>query len=198
MLTRLWSWLADATVYLILFLSATGIYLWSVIRAERKAGLVSSEPAIRTPVASGDVAIARDLMQQLGVVGEIGQIERSGEGHLVQFLVTKPGRTLRLEADFRAGRASVKETRVNSIGVLDALHRFTGVRPGDPDEARDWLLTRIWSFAMDALAIGLCVMVLTGLYLWYRLAHKRRLGLLAFGSGVACCTFFVFALARIF
>lgn len=38
--TRLWGWLADATVYLILFLSASGVYLWAVLRAERKAGLL--------------------------------------------------------------------------------------------------------------------------------------------------------------
>jgi hypothetical protein len=40
MFTRLWGWLADATVYLILFLSATGIYLWTVRKVERRAGLI--------------------------------------------------------------------------------------------------------------------------------------------------------------
>jgi hypothetical protein len=38
--TRLWGWLADTTVYLLLFLSATGVYLWTALRAERRAGLV--------------------------------------------------------------------------------------------------------------------------------------------------------------
>ena len=38
--TRLWGWLADATVYLLLFLSATGIYLWTVLKAQRRAGLL--------------------------------------------------------------------------------------------------------------------------------------------------------------
>ena len=37
---RLWRWVADATVYLVLFSTATGIYLWAVLRAERKTGLV--------------------------------------------------------------------------------------------------------------------------------------------------------------
>lgn len=40
LLTRAWGWMADATAYLLLFLSATGVFLWSVIRAERKAGLL--------------------------------------------------------------------------------------------------------------------------------------------------------------
>lgn len=38
--TRAWAWLADATVYLTLFLSASGIYLWLAIRSERKIGLL--------------------------------------------------------------------------------------------------------------------------------------------------------------
>ena len=38
--TRLWGWLVDATVYLLLFLSASGIYLWLTLRSERRAGLI--------------------------------------------------------------------------------------------------------------------------------------------------------------
>src|SRR5882672_5732125 len=37
---RVWSWMADATVYLILFISVSGIYLWYVLRAERKVGFI--------------------------------------------------------------------------------------------------------------------------------------------------------------
>jgi hypothetical protein len=34
-----WRWLADATVYLLLFLTVSGVYLWAVVKAERRAGL---------------------------------------------------------------------------------------------------------------------------------------------------------------
>ena len=37
---RAWRWLADATVYLTLFLSVSGIYLWYMLRAERRVGLI--------------------------------------------------------------------------------------------------------------------------------------------------------------
>ena len=36
---RLWRWLADWTVYLVLFISASGLYLWFAIKAERRIGL---------------------------------------------------------------------------------------------------------------------------------------------------------------
>jgi hypothetical protein len=34
-----WRWLADATVYLVLFISISGIYLWAVLRSERRVGI---------------------------------------------------------------------------------------------------------------------------------------------------------------
>jgi hypothetical protein len=36
---RVWKWLADATVYLLLFISISGVYLWTALRAERGIGL---------------------------------------------------------------------------------------------------------------------------------------------------------------
>lgn len=35
---RLWFWLADATVYLTFFITASGLYLWYLLRSERKVG----------------------------------------------------------------------------------------------------------------------------------------------------------------
>jgi hypothetical protein len=37
---RLWRVLADATVYLLLFITLSGIYLWTALRAERRIGLM--------------------------------------------------------------------------------------------------------------------------------------------------------------
>ena len=37
---RVWRWFADATVYLTLFLTVSGIYLWYVLRAERRVGFI--------------------------------------------------------------------------------------------------------------------------------------------------------------
>jgi hypothetical protein len=37
---KVWRWFADATVYLTLFISISGIYLWYVLKAERKVGMI--------------------------------------------------------------------------------------------------------------------------------------------------------------
>jgi hypothetical protein len=36
---RVWRWLADATVYMVIFITASGIYLWTVLRSERRTGI---------------------------------------------------------------------------------------------------------------------------------------------------------------
>ena len=37
---KAWRWFADATVYLSLFISVSGIYLWYMLRAERRVGAI--------------------------------------------------------------------------------------------------------------------------------------------------------------
>lgn len=37
---KAWAWLADGTAYLIFFITLSGIYLWAVLKAERRAGLM--------------------------------------------------------------------------------------------------------------------------------------------------------------
>jgi len=38
--TRVWKRTVDLVVYLLLFISASGIYLWAVLKAERKVGMI--------------------------------------------------------------------------------------------------------------------------------------------------------------
>jgi len=40
--SRLWAWTSDTVVYLLLFITISGIYMWAVIKAERKAGLIAT------------------------------------------------------------------------------------------------------------------------------------------------------------
>jgi hypothetical protein len=46
--TRAWRWLADATIYLALFITITGLYLWWTIKAERRIGIALLSAGIMT------------------------------------------------------------------------------------------------------------------------------------------------------
>lgn len=55
---RAWRWLADATVYLLLFLTVSGVYLWAVLKTERRIGLAL--------LAAGAVSFAGLVFALLG------------------------------------------------------------------------------------------------------------------------------------
>jgi hypothetical protein len=185
-------------LYLLLFLwlfSVSGLVLnhstWSAAQFWKQRRETKNDRVIAVPAPTGDVAIASDLMRQLGIVGEIGETKRDSHGGF-EFQVVRPGVIWRVQARLDSARAVVTETRLNKWGAMDALHKLTGVRMGAPAIQRDWLLTRLWSLAMDAVALGLIVLVLSGIYLWWRLTEKRAAGIIALGLGLAMCTFFLF------
>jgi hypothetical protein len=91
----------------------------------------------------------------------------------------------------------VQQIRINSWGVMNVLHTFSGTPVRNPAARRDWTLTNIWVVAMDALAAGLLVMVFGSYYMWYRLQQKRTWGLVWLCAGVLSCGFFAAGLAWI-
>ncbi len=158
-----------------------------------RAEQTSLQPITR-PAATGDLAIAQDLMRQLGISGEVNRTERNVAGDEFSFQVIRPGRTTDVDANLAGGSAGLKDVRVNAWGIMSSLHHFTGVSMDDPDRGRDWWLTRVWSLAMDAVAFGLIILVASGLYLWWRLEKRRARGLAILTFGTISCVFFLFGL----
>ena len=76
----------------------------------------------------------------------------------------------------RGGRTRVTVTQYNGWGIARTLHTFVGVNPDDPRNQRDWVLTSVWALSMDAVTVGIILMVLTSLYMWWGLREKRLLG----------------------
>jgi hypothetical protein len=182
------------------FFAVSGLLLnhpeWEITRFWPQREEATAMHAIDPPAGGSDIEIARDILGQLGIAAEIGTIERIGAEGRFAILAVRPGRQFRIDAQPDSGRATVARTRVNAIGIADALHKFTGVDLDDPGAVRDWLLTGIWSIAMDAVAAGLLVLVLSGVYLWLRLGTRRLAGTLALAAGTLTSLLFVFGLTR--
>ena len=66
----------------------------------------------------------------------------------------------------------------------------------DRSSIRDWLPPRIWSFNMDAVAIGVILMVLTSLYMgWQRLKVHPVGSMASFALGIIVTVYFMWGLA---
>jgi hypothetical protein len=149
---------------------------------------------IAPPTAVSDLGRARDLMKQLRLAGEIEWTTTQPAKDRFDFRVVRPGRIVEVKADFEKQTATVQETRVNGWGIVRMLHTFSGVQRTALRAERDWRLTKLWSFSMDALAVGLILLVLSSLVMAYERREKWLGAAVALGLGVLVCGFFVFGL----
>jgi hypothetical protein len=191
-------------LYLLLFLwlfSFTGLLLnhqdWQFAQFWPERKETRFEKTTQPVLAASDLGKARELMRQLNVAGEIDWPTQKQTPGRLDFAVNRPGRLFRISADLVQNRVSIQQTDINSWGVINALHTFSGTRANNPESTRDWMLTTIWVVAMDVLAAGILLMVLSSYYMWYRLKSKRTWGLIAFAMGTLICGFFVAGLSRL-
>ena len=150
------------------------------------------------PEAKGDLALAREIQRQLGMAGEILLTTTRTDRNQFDFQVRRPGHYFFLQADLARNRVTVQQGDVNLWGVMRVLHTFTGVPMDDIRKRRDWALTTVWAFSMDAVAAGLIFMVLSSLYMWFRLPQKRVPGAVVLGLGLLLCGLFCLGLRWIF
>jgi len=149
------------------------------------------EQRIERPPAGTDLEQARNILDQLGLQGEIEWTVERGEASRFDFRASRPGRIFEVSTDLGRGQARVRRIEVNGWGVMRMLHTFSGVRADDTRNERDWILTSIWTLTMDAIAAGLAVIVLGSYYMWWRLPQKRVWGLAFLLAGWVLCAVFV-------
>lgn len=184
-------------LYLLLFVwlfALSGLLLnqssWKFAEFWSNRQETSQEREVTVPPPGSDLEQARDLMRQLDLRGELEWTTSHNDPALFDFRISQPGRILEVKADWHRKVATVKRIELNGWGVMRLLHTFSGVRLEDPRNQRDWVLTSVWAWAMDAVAVGLILMVASSLYMWWELPQKRRLGMLALGVGTAVCALF--------
>jgi hypothetical protein len=148
--------------------------------------------------AKGDLGQAREIMGQLGIVGEILWTTTRTDPNQFDFQVRRPGHFFFIKADLARKRVAVQQSDVNLWGVMQALHTFTGVQMDDPRNTRDWGLTSVWAYSMDAIAAGIIFMVLSSLLMWFKLPLKRASGAVALVLGTLLCGWFCFGLRWLF
>ncbi|MEN3338124.1 MAG: putative PepSY TM-like [Acidobacteriota bacterium] len=181
-------------VFLWLF-SLTGLLLnhgkWAVAQAANHRREMRYEQPIQPPAGSSEMERARDVMRQLGLVGEIDWPAAPPQPGRMEFNVSRPSDASQVRVDLVQSRASVQHFENSRLAAVRIFHTFSGSRFNTSGSRRDWMLTSVWVFSMDALAAALIVMVLGSYYMWYRLKAKRRLGVIVLTGGVVSCGVFL-------
>lgn len=188
-------------LYFLLFVwlfSFTGLLLnhprWTLSRIPNEPS-TPFERTIESPSGNTDLARATDVVRQLDLRGEIEWPQASQAPGRLDFNIVYPKRATQVRVDLARNRATVQQVDRTVWSAIRISHTFSGSRYNSLGTSRDWLLTSVWVVAMDALAVGLLVMVFGSYYMWYLLKSKRTLGLIALTAGCLTCGLFVFGFA---
>jgi hypothetical protein len=145
---------------------------------------------IQGPTGDTRLEQTRDVMRQLNLSGEIDWPATQPVGH-IDFNVSRPNGAAQVRVDINAKTAYVRAFTNGHLHAFQIFHTFSGSRYTQPASQRDWPMTSVWVFAMDALAAGLIVMVLGSYYMWWRLKKRKTLGVAALAAGFTICGMFV-------
>lgn len=155
-----------------------------------------AEQTVTVLTEGTDMAKAQDVMEQLGITGEVLLRGPKKEGFF-NFGVIRPNKRVFVSVDLQASVAKLNNVDLSIAGTLGDLHTFTGVRGiwREKPSIRDWLPTRIWSFCMDAICGGLLFLIGSSLYMGWQLKDQRKGYVVSLVLGVAASSFFLWGLA---
>lgn len=146
--------------------------------------------AIRLPLQADSAAILQQVMQQLQLRGEVSNVKLTADS--VDFRVSAPGRGHNLHVDFKKGTVAQTQFRFNWWGKLRTLHTFNGIDKNNLDRRPNWLVSNIWRFSMDGIALGLIFLCVSSYVMWYRVRKDYRWGPLVLALGFAGAIYFVY------
>lgn len=130
------------------------------------------------------------ITDYLRLTGEARVQRQSTE--LLELRVESPGMVNDIHVDLRQGNGTRKQLKYNVWGKLRGLHTFNGVNNGKPSDSPNWIITNIWRYSMDAIAIGLILTCLTSWIMWFKVRQEYKLGYVTIAVSFILAGYFVF------
>jgi hypothetical protein len=205
-MSRIYAWTRDVHLYFGLFTSPWILaFALSVIflnhtwdPGEPSGDVLQSTAVVDVPPGFDEkegmerVQLAKQILDQLGVSGEIGYISHRKQDQHYVIPVSKPGWQATVELNAEDGSVAVEEQYTGTADALNYLHKSPG--PHNVNIRGNWLLTRVWKSSVDTFVYLLLLISASGIYLWLALRAERKAGLVALASGAVCFLTILFAL----
>jgi len=160
------------TLHLILGLVSSLFLLLYAVSALQMAHRVKLHPTvteedISLPSRMEARPLALQLMTERSIDGEFGQVQSNPSGF--RFNVTRPGAQWTVTYQTATGQTHLHTERRDFLGMLNRLHHLNGLRHDDQT-------LNAWGWALVFVSVGLLLLGLTGVYLWFRLHNERTIG----------------------
>ncbi len=129
-------------------------------------------------------------MKFLKISGEVQLQQKTSE--ILEFRVQSPGIVNDIHIDLANGSGTKKVLKYNMWGKLRTLHTFNGMNKENPSQSPNWVITNIWRFAMDAIAIGLIIICVSSWMMWYKVRKEYKMGYVILISSFITAGYFIF------
>jgi hypothetical protein len=153
-------------VYALLFAVSS---LFIIYRPWLPADRVETERTV--PVAAGQAAtpraLALELMRNHGLKGDLMEIEQTDHG--MEFVVMRPGTRAEVAYSPSSGEAKIKTRRQGFLEMLVQLHVNHGFW-------HDFFPSNVWAMLTLLGSIGLFLLGVSGVYLWFCHHEERVIG----------------------
>ena len=120
-------------------------------------------------------AAARELMANYGIKGDLRQIQEDGDS--VRFRIVRPGEVAEVEYGRLKGEAKIKVRRHGVLDTLVQLHTNHGLW-------HEYAPSNVWAAISLLTSIGLLLLGVTGIYLWFAHHSERLIGGVLLGFGL--------------
>jgi hypothetical protein len=199
-------WIRDLHLYFGLFISpfvlvfSVSVLFLNHAKIDPNGWTDVHSQAVRVPsgleTAQGPaaIALAKQVLAQVGVTGEIGFTRVVRNTHHFVFPVSRPGLEANVDLDINAGTAVVSRRRTGLLEALGYLHKMPG--PHNANIRGNWIWTQVWRPFTDATIYLTLFISVSGLYMWYVLKAERRIGLALLTAGAASFFGMIYAVLR--
>ena len=187
-------WTRDLHLYLGLLVSpfviAFGVSVLFLNHAKVDPGAATSVTTVRDvripsalEAARGREAadLAREIVDQVGIVGEIGFVRYVRKDQRFVIPVSTPRFDTIIDVDVSNRTAVVSRRKMGFLESVGYLHKSPG--PHNADLRGNWLWTRVWRWFADGTVYLILFISATGLYLWFAIKAERRVGFALLGAG---------------
>jgi hypothetical protein len=143
-------------------------------RDTRVATNLTLEPGLEQ--LSGRVLIdaLRPTLEAVGLHGEIGWVQHSGNPTRYVFPVSVPARITTVTIDVDKRQAAIEERTTGLADAVVMLHKSPG--PHLVGMRMNWFFMRAWWWLSDATVYLLLFTTVSGIYLWLALRRDRKPG----------------------
>jgi hypothetical protein len=130
-----------------------------------------------------DYPQARQILDQLGITGEVNFVRGFRGAEIVRIPVLKPGARTVVSVNVKNSTAEVERHR---LGLLHGL-LFLHIVPGPHKPESNWVFTKLWAAVSDTTVYLMIFLSISGIYMWAVLKGERSPGFISLGLG--CVTF---------